>query len=1119
MGSIWEYICPHDDLLSSTFHWLNELFTHLSDTMKSKLLLSSLALLFMFILSLYQANAQVPEPIGVVPVLRINGLKTTEVDPMKLTELSVDIRIVGQVAITTLDMTWFNRNNRVMEGEFTFPLGEGQTVSGFAIDIGGRLRDGVVVEKEQGRKVFEAIVRRNVDPGLLEMTAGNHYRSRIYPLPAKGSRRIVIAYEQELTDLGNYDLYALPLNLKEAVDNFRLHIEVVKKQACIPDSSNELTNLSFARWEESWVSNLEFKDFTPDKQIAFSLPHNPATGEVVEAMVKKPVRSLLVPGFILLFLALSFSALLFVLFRKGRLPKKLLAALVLIPLLLLSASLVLIFRNRTPEIIIQKNSNQVITYSAPVRPESDSSWFYITIRPTIFTQPKKVPQTITVLWDNSHSALNRNLKKEADLLLKYVRSLANVKVDLIPFNIATEAPVHFSIQRGNINALQQALDSIQYDGATSLGNLSLDKYASDEIIIFSDGISNYGHSLPEISANLVFTINSGVSADHNRLRFIAQRNGGVYINLNKLTGGEALKSLERNDYHFISAEVVQGEAAEMYPASPASFQHTFTLAGKMPGDFLKLKLNFGFGNTIKHTELVEIKGGEKNDPALLRRVWAHKKIEELSSDPETNKKLITATGKEFGIVTPYTSLIVLEELSDYLEYNIVPPKEMQKDFFKTVRADQKMEKIAKGERIQKVLEMADAQTEWWKTKFLESYRKQENRVDDELPVAEEPVESPVAPEPSPVVTANANVAVADSIHVQGLGYTVVSNASYTWDATAVSGAATQFSPGAYTFTTMNGLSTQVTDMEEVSHSGGISIEAWNPETPYLKVLQKAKKGDRKATYFRLKKKYANMPGFYPDVAGFFRKAGDTTAALRILSNLAELNLESPQLLRIFGVKLMDFGQFSEAADVFGKVLTFKGEDPQSYRDLGLALEASGEYDKAVKALYEVLIKDWDQRFPEIEMIALNDINGILSRHPKTDHSYIDKRLVRKEPVDVRVVMTWDSDNCDMDLWVTDPHGEKCYYSNNLTALGGKISRDFTGGYGPEEFMLRKAVAGEYLIEANYYGTSSQSELGPVSLHLVFYTHYGKSNQKRMETTVRLDDRGGEVTVGRFRFGK
>ena len=147
-----------------------------------------------FVLFYHGTSAQ-NKVVGLNPTMTISNFDRNTENPMQLEKLKIDIKVIGQVAVTTLDMTYYNSNSRVMEGEFSFPLGEGQTVSRFALDINGTLREGVVVEKEQGRKTFEAIVRRGVDPGLLEMTEGNNFRSRVYPLPAHGRRRLVIAFE------------------------------------------------------------------------------------------------------------------------------------------------------------------------------------------------------------------------------------------------------------------------------------------------------------------------------------------------------------------------------------------------------------------------------------------------------------------------------------------------------------------------------------------------------------------------------------------------------------------------------------------------------------------------------------------------------------------------------------------------------------------------------------------------------------------------------------------------------------------------------------------------------------------------------------------------------------
>ena len=86
---------------------------------------------------------------------------------------------------------------------------------------------------------------------------------------------------------------------------------------------------------------------------------------------------------------------------------------------------------------------------------------------------------------------------------------------------------------------------------------------------------------------------------------------------------------------------------------------------------------------------------------------------------------------------------------------------------------------------------------------------------------------------------------------------------------------------------------------------------------------------------------------------------------------------------------------------------------------------------------------------------------------KIKTSKYDKRLLGKYPMDIRITLSWNTNDSDMDLWVIDPQGEKCNYSNRETEIGGRMSNDFREGYGPEEFCLKKAIEGEYKIQVNY----------------------------------------------------
>ena len=114
-------------------------------------------------------------------------------------------------------------------------------------------------------------------------------------------------------------------------------------------------------------------------------------------------------------------------------------------------------------------------------------------------------------------------------------------------------------------------------------------------------------------------------------------------------------------------------------------------------------------------------------------------------------------------------------------------------------------------------------------------------------------------------------------------------------------------------------------------------------------------------------------------------------------------------------------------------------------------------------------------------------------------------------------MTWDTDMTDMDLWVTEPAGEKCFYGHALTTVGGMISRDFTGGYGPEEYLVRHALSGAYRVQANFYGSRSQSLTGPTTVRALVITDFARPTEKRQSLTLRLTAARDVVDIGTVQF--
>jgi Ca-activated chloride channel family protein len=281
---------------------------------------------------------------------------------------------------------------------------------------------------------------------------------------------------------------------------------------------------------------------------------------------------------------------------------------------------------------------------------------------------------------------------------------------------------------------------------------------------------------------------------------------------------------------------------------------------------------------------------------------------------------------------------------------------------------------------------------------------------------------------------------------------------------------------------------------------------------WAQALEKTTASSLYADYLRLRESYGNQTGFYLDIADKFIEYGLNDQALRVLSSLSELQGEDARTLRILAHRLLQIGHVDLAIHVFKDVLSVRNEEPQSYRDLGLALAAAGRYSEAIQHLLYVLEHPWHNRFPEIERIVARELSRIAAL-PAVKGISIPKEYLIPFQNDVRVVLTWDADNCDMDLWVTDPDGELCMYSNRFTKIGGCLSRDLTGGYGPEEFVLPTAKKGAYKVEVHYYGSRQQTVTRPTTVQVDMFTKYGSTSEKHHAVTMRLDGVSRLLDIG------
>ena len=1029
-----------------------------------RLLICCLCLLYTLPSCVEVATAS-PQLVSAIPALRIIDAASSANNTgtaLQIAKLKIDIAVTGNIATTTFDITFYNPADKILEGEFNFPLADGQNISRYALDMNGILREGVVVEKAVARVAFEKTIRRKIDPGLVEKTGGNNFRTRIYPIPAKGYKRVVIGTEQPLSFAKEGLLYKLPLYGAQPLQEFSITATIHKGTEEPMLQDNSLHGFEFNKTAADWTASYQANNFTVEHLIQFIIP------------VKKDM--------------------------------------------------------------------------AYTEKFDGKTYFYVHTQAEPQYQKKPKPASITLLWDISASGENRNRIKEIELLKGYFNRLEEVTVNLVPFNIAALPAEQFIIKNGDASTLLHQINLLRYDGGTQLGTINLNQYSTNEILLFTDGMSTFGKKEMAIGQIPVTVITTAAGADFSYLKWIALQSHGRFINLAETATEDALNEMEKSPLQFINATYNNSEVTELFTQTTASLQNGFSFAGLLQKSTASVTLNFGYGNTITSSKTILITA-DNTATGNIKRIWATTKIAQLDLEYEKNKAMITSLGKQFSIVTQNTSLLVLDRVEDYVQYDIVPPAELQNEYYYSLIKEKQQTKTNEKETaMQQAITAMDEMKSWYNQKQL--FRLNKKQSADNVVITEtgtangsitgynysgrdsttvNMINAAIRPQQDAVVKFTPPLIVRDEevkedekapaqerLDNANIG-TINQEGAKDEDVAAPPVERGTGTVNGYKDVQSGNVGLLNTDKTATPK---IQLTEWTADAVYLKELENTPALNQYDKYLLIKKSYLSQPSFFIDVSRFFFAKNNKALALQVLSNIAEMKLEDPELLRMVANQLLEFGEPALAAEVFTAVLNIREEEPQSCRDLALAYNETGNYQQAVDLLYKIVISNWDERFYSIKGIALNEMNAIISSHPAAVNvSAIGKQFIQPMPVDVRIVIGWSSNNSDVDLWVTDPNEEKCYYQNNTTHGGGKISGDITQGYGPEEFCVRKAANGNYQVDVNLYGDSRQTLGGPITIKAELFTDFGKPTQRRKLINCRVTSNKEVIRIGALHFGK
>lgn len=958
-------------------------------------------------------NAVIPFPRPLPPRLVVQQGAT---EPMQLQELKINAAVRGLYATVETEMVFMNPNKgSQLEGELEFPLPDRATVCGYALDINGVLVDGVVVPKEQARVAFETETRRNVDPGLVEHVKGNVYRTRIYPLPAGGTRSIKLVYTTPLATAPNGDAALwLPMP-REKIGKREVKVEVADLNGQPPQIGG-LGDTRFSKAESFWRVASTDGDVTPGDDVMVAMPKLPD----------------------------DFA-------------------------------------------LLEKDSDGTVWFNA---------W---TIAPTVKRAPQ-VPKALDVLWDASGSRNGESLALDLAFVAALPKEIS--KFRLTVFRDQPEAVREFD----SAEKLVEALKSVVYDGATDFDTLLKALPEQTEYrLMFTDGLDTMSGETPDFNGKKITAVISSPVGDREGLR---QACFGAVIDLQTTAVPDAVNTAFCMP---VRLDNVSGKGIADVQGLGQLAQGRVSVLGRLTAAETEIDFHLGVKNKVT------LKSADARDGRVLATAWASARVSQLAPHAEDFADDLLALGREYGVVSPVTSLLVLETLDQWLRHKIEPPAS-QPELREQWRAAMKQRGTTDADKLARHLKQLEehwkAHLAWWERDYDKN-----------------PLPKPVSDKPG--LARRMMNAVRDA---------VVGDEGRMEAAAPADGAAVMMEvqeaeptrgPNRMMAARAPGGAQKAKSPENAGRTAAIEIKAWSPDTPYLKQLKAAAASDAYAVYASQRAEWAKSPAFYLDCAGYFFASGDTATGVRVISNLSEMKIEDSALLRVLAWRLREAKAYDRAVMIFRRVAKLRGEEGQSFRDLAVTLMERGkqnrskaDLEEAMRLLVKVAMTPWNRHADILPIFALEELNALVAWIDAQDWKDGEKPVVpeydekfrQKIDTDVRIVMSWDADATDIDLHVIEPSKEEAFYGHNRTTKGGYVSRDITDGYGPEEYMIRKAPHGKYTVRAKYYGSRQQTVVGPATVTATVFTNWGRRDEQQRTMSLRLDKVKDMVDIGSILFG-
>ncbi len=261
---------------------------------------------------------------------------------------------------------------------------------------------------------------------------------------------------------------------------------------------------------------------------------------------------------------------------------------------------------------------------------------------------------------------------------------------------------------------------------------------------------------------------------------------------------------------------------------------------------------------------------------------------------------------------------------------------------------------------------------------------------------------------------------------------------------------------------------------------------------------------------------------YDELTGsvkFEKRMEGSANAFKLISSLAETNRHDITMLRDIAFTLYNWKLYGKSYELSKRLVLTRPAEPPSYNAAAASLVKMGYTDLAMVYYDLAFFTNWDGRFDGCKLITAVEYYRLLKeviagRYLVQDSSFAIQRLqtineylqqagVDADGADIMIVITWNTDNTDVDLHVREPNNEECYYSHPKTANGGFLSNDATEGFGPEMYFMKKAVTGKYYLDIDYFSSSRVQTDTKTKILVTAYKNWGRANEERLQKIVAL----------------